>query len=601
MAEEKRKEMDYQKICPGCMKERSDPAGPCEFCGYDPALWGPEGDSLAPGTLLAGRYLTGRILGRGGFGITYLGLDLQLQIRVAVKELFLKAVSLRDRESGRVLAAGGKESLFASCRGRFLREARILAMLDEKDAEGIVTVRDYFEENGTAYIVMEYIEGMTLRDKIGREGRMDYRQMMACVRPFCRAVMKIHSFNVVHKDISPENIMITQEGRVRLLDFGVACGPDPDPAGDPVSYKQGFAAPEQYSRGGSIRPSTDVYAAAAVVYYCLTGHRPAAAPERQMGQSLRPLREWGCRIPKGAERAIGRAMSLRQADRFQTMEAFLGELEKYESGRPGFLLPAAAFLLVMLLAAAGIRAGLLPEPDFRQLRPKAETPEAADSGISSVGRTFPGTGSDRTAAGVEDIPAGTAGTEESRKGTRGKQDPGRRKTTHGDIPAFGQTVLESMPVGDLAGTVNLASANDSTVMVSVSQDPALDEPELIVWTRVWDETQQFRFVLQTDAETGYRIYPVWRQADGEDAKCLEYNRDTGQVLVRQESDSPDQLFRVIRARQDRFLLQASDGGVLGYSLHPDGTADGCGIRVRTYEEFRDPSFAEWTVEAVPPE
>ncbi len=217
--------MDYQKICPGCMKERSDPAGPCEFCGYDPAPWGPEGDSLVPGTLLAGRYLTGRILGRGGFGITYLGLDQQLQIRVAVKELFLKAVSLRDRESGRVLAAGGKESLFASCRSRFLREARILAMLDEKDAEGIVTVRDYFEENGTAYIVMEYIEGMTLRDKIGREGRMDYRQMMACVRPFCRAVMKIHSFNVVHKDISPENIMITQEGRIlppRLYCSGAA-------------------------------------------------------------------------------------------------------------------------------------------------------------------------------------------------------------------------------------------------------------------------------------------------------------------------------------------------------------------------------------------
>ena len=577
MAEEKRKEMDYQKICPGCMKERSDPAGPCEFCGYDPALWGPEGDSLAPGTLLAGRYLTGRILGRGGFGITYLGLDLQLQIRVAVKELFLKAVSLRDRESGRVLAAGGKESLFASCRGRFLREARILAMLDEKDAEGIVTVRDYFEENGTAYIVMEYIEGMTLRDKIGREGRMDYRQMMACVRPFCRAVMKIHSFNVVHKDISPENIMITQEGRVRLLDFGVACGPDPDPAGDPVSYKQGFAAPEQYSRGGSIRPSTDVYAAAAVVYYCLTGHRPAAAPERQMGQSLRPLREWGCRIPKGAERAIGRAMSLRQADRFQTMEAFLGELEKYESGRPGFLLPAAAFLLVMLLAAAGIRAGLLPEPDFRQLRPKAETPEAADSGILSAGLSDTEKPTDEREPAVEKEPAAESG------------------------PVFGQTVREGMPVGDLAGIVTLASANDSTVMVSVSQDPALDEPELIVWTRVWDETQQFRFVLQTDAETGYRIYPVWRQADGEDTKCLEYNRDTGQVLVRQESDSPDQLFRVIRARQDRFLLQASDGGVLGYSLHPDGTADGCGIRVRTYEEFRDPSFAEWTVEAVPPE
>ena len=619
MAEEKRKEMDYQKICPGCMKERSDPAGPCEFCGYDPALWGPEGDSLAPGTLLAGRYLTGRILGRGGFGITYLGLDLQLQIRVAVKELFLKAVSLRDRESGRVLAAGGKESLFASCRGRFLREARILAMLDEKDAEGIVTVRDYFEENGTAYIVMEYIEGMTLRDKIGREGRMDYRQMMACVRPFCRAVMKIHSFNVVHKDISPENIMITQEGRVRLLDFGVACGPDPDPAGDPVSYKQGFAAPEQYSRGGSIRPSTDVYAAAAVVYYCLTGHRPAAAPERQMGQSLRPLREWGCRIPKGAERAIGRAMSLRQADRFQTMEAFLGELEKYESGRPGFLLPAAAFLLVMLLAAAGIRAGLLPEPDFRQLRPKAETPEAADSGILSAGLSDTEKPTDEREPVVEKEPAAESGSAEeseaaaesesaAESGSAAEKEPvaesgsaEEKEPTAESGPVFGQTVREGMPVGDLAGIVTLASANDSTVMVSVSQDPALDEPELIVWTRVWDETQQFRFVLQTDAETGYRIYPVWRQADGEDTKCLEYNRDTGQVLVRQESDSPDQLFRVIRARQDRFLLQASDGGVLGYSLHPDGTADGCGIRVRTYEEFRDPSFAEWTVEAVPPE
>ena len=234
MAEEKREEMDYKKICPGCMKERSNPAGPCEFCGYDPSVRGQAEDTLEPGSLLAGRYLTGRVLGRGGFGITYLGMDLQLQVRVAVKELFLRSVTLRERESGQVLAAGGKESLFASCRGRFLREARVLAMLDEKDAEGIVTVREYFEENGTAYIVMEYIEGMTLREKIGREGWMDYREMMACIRPFCHAVIKIHSFNVVHKDISPENIMITPEGRVRLLDFGVACGPDPDPEGVPV-------------------------------------------------------------------------------------------------------------------------------------------------------------------------------------------------------------------------------------------------------------------------------------------------------------------------------------------------------------------------------
>lgn len=619
MAEEKRKEMDYQKICPGCMKERPDPAGPCEFCGYDPALRESAEDSLVPGSLLAGRYLTGRVLGRGGFGITYLGLDLQLQVRVAVKELFLKSVNQRDRESGLVLAVAGKESMFASCRGRFLREARVLAMLDEKDAEGIVTVRDFFEENGTAYIVMEYIEGMTLREKIGREGRMDYRQMMAYIRPFCHAVMKIHSFTVVHKDISPENIMITPEGRVRLLDFGVACGPEPDPEGEPVSYKQGFAAPEQYSRGGSIRPSTDVYAAAAVVYYCLTGHRPAAAPERQMGQSLRPLREWGCRIPKGAERAIGRAMSLRQTDRFQTMEAFLGELEKYEGGRPGFLLPAAAVLLVLLLAAAGIRAGLLPVPDLRQPGPTAETPEAPEAADSGAGRTFPEPDGDGPApAGLpaaEDTPPAMAGTEDKADTDNPAADmaftgisasdvreTGLDPTENAaDIPAFGRTVPESMPVGDLAGTVTLASAYDTAVMVSVSQDSDLEEPELIVWTRVWDETQQFRFVLQTDAETGYRIYPVWRQADGEDTKCLEYNRDTGQVLVRQESDSPAQLFRVIRARQDRFLLQASDGGVLGYSLHPDGTADGCGIRVRNYEEFRDPSFAEWTIEAVPSE
>ncbi len=630
MAEEKREEMDYKKICPGCMKERP---------------------GLAPGTLLAGRYLTGRILGRGGFGITYLGLDLQLQVRVAVKELFLKSVNQRDRESGLVLAIAGKESLFASCRGRFLREARVLAMLDEKDAEGIVTVRDFFEENGTAYIVMEYIEGMTLREKIGREGRLDYRQMMAYIRPFCHAVMKIHSFTVVHKDISPENIMITPEGRVRLLDFGVACGPEPDPEGEPVSYKQGFAAPEQYSRGGSIRPSTDVYAAAAVVYYCLTGHRPAAAPERQMGQSLRPLREWGCRIPKGAERAIGRAMSLRQTDRFQTMEAFLGELEKYEGGRPGFLLSAALLSLILLLAAVGVRTGILSVPGF--LRQQTEIPEQADSGTGRTVSEMDGDGLAPTGLpAAEDTPPAKAGIEEgpdtgktdtdmaftdkaadmastdkvadiaSSGKTADMASTGKtagmastNKTADmaltgmsapdmsdaGDIPAFGRTVPESMPVDDLAGTVTLASANDTAVMVSVSQDSSLEEPELIVWTRVWDETQQFRFELETDAETGYKIYPVCGQTEGEGRKCLELDRDTGQVLVRQESDSPDQLFRVIRARQDRFLLQASDGGVLGYSLHPDGTADGCGIRVRNYEEFRDPSFAEWTIEAVPSE
>ena len=651
ISEEHQERMDLRKICPNCMKQRSGTAGPCEFCGYDPSVRGQAEDTLEPGSLLAGRYLTGRVLGRGGFGITYLGMDLQLQVRVAVKELFLRSVTLRERESGQVLAAGGKESLFASCRGRFLREARVLAMLDEKDAEGIVTVRDYFEENGTAYIVMEYIEGMTLREKIGREGRMDYREMMACIRPFCHAVIKIHSFNVVHKDISPENIMITPEGRVRLLDFGVACGPDPDPEGVPVSYKQGFAAPEQYSRGGSIRPSTDVYAAAAVVYYCLTGHRPVPAPDRQMGQPLRPVREWGSHIPKGAERAINKAMSLRQADRFQTMEDFLGELEKYEGGRPGFLLSAALLSLILLLAAVGVRTGILSVPGF--LRQQTEIPEQADSGTGRTVSEMDGDGLAPTGLpAAEDTPPAKAGIEEgpdtgktdtdmaftdkaadmastdkvadiaSSGKTADMASTGKtagmastNKTADmaltgmsapdmsdaGDVPAFGRTVPESMPVDDLAGTVTLASANDTAVMVSVSQDSSLEEPELIVWTRVWDETQQFRFELETDAETGYKIYPVCGQTEGEGRKCLELDRDTGQVLVRQESDSPDQLFRVIRARQDRFLLQASDGGVLGYSLHPDGTADGCGIRVRNYEEFRDPSFAEWTIEAVPSE
>ena len=205
---------------------------------------------LPPGTLLNGRYLVGAALGQGGFGITYIGRDQVLDIRVAIKEYYPNGFVTRNvGASPEVVITGRDKQSFVDRESeKFLAEARVLAkFIGEK---GIVDVRDYFRANSTAYIVMEYLDGETLRDYLQHHGVQTPDQTFALLAPVMRSLDKVHQAGLIHRDISPDNIMLTRDGSVKL---------PPGPPAPPGSR----ACPSCSSRGTPQRSSTAPRAARA--------------------------------------------------------------------------------------------------------------------------------------------------------------------------------------------------------------------------------------------------------------------------------------------------------------------------------------------------
>ena len=276
-----------QKQCLGCMKHKQEyPV--CEHCGYDERTANAP-HQLQAGTVLQGRYLVGRALGQGGFGITYLGWNQYLETRVAIKEYYPAAFVDRNatHNTAVVCKTERTEELFQDNRLRFLREAKTLAKLQY--VPQIVSVFDFFEANNTAYIVMEYLQGEDLRAYVKRRGgRLTPEETFRILRPVMAALVKVHEAGMVHRDISPDNIMLQHDGSVKLMDFGAVRtvnNPDVDKEltqATQAIVKRGFAPIEQYSEKGSIGPWTDEYALCATVYYCMTGRVPESAPDRIM-------------------------------------------------------------------------------------------------------------------------------------------------------------------------------------------------------------------------------------------------------------------------------------------------------------------------------
>ena len=275
-----------QKQCPGCMEIKSGTV--CEHCGYDERRQNAP-HQLQAGTVLQGRYLVGRALGQGGFGITYLGWNQYLETRVAIKEYYPSVFVERNATYNTSLVCKTQKMVepFQENRMRFLREARTLAKLQE--VPQIVSIHDFFEVNNTAYIVMEYLQGSDLRDYVKkRGGRLTAAETLSILRPVMAALVKVHEAGLVHRDISPDNIMLQHDGSVKLMDFGAVRtvnNPDVDKELTQATQaiaKRGFAPIEQYSEKGSIGPWTDEYALCATVYYCMTGRVPESAPDRIM-------------------------------------------------------------------------------------------------------------------------------------------------------------------------------------------------------------------------------------------------------------------------------------------------------------------------------
>ena len=276
---------------------------------------------LPPGTVLADRYLLGRVLGEGGFGITYAGRDARSGLRVAVKEYFPRGYAGRNHAVSPAVTCGGGAAGrgFEQGREQFVREARTMAKMDK--IPQIVAVRDFFRENNTAYIVMEYVDGATFRELVAqRGGGMSADELLPMVEPLFGALEAMHRQGVIHRDISPDNLML-ENGAVRLLDFG--CAREPSGGGEAVAIalRRGYSPVEQYQREGQ-GPWTDVYSLAATMYYCLTGRTPPQALDRICGDELIPPGELGAGLTREQERALLFGMGLRPTRRFRSVREF---------------------------------------------------------------------------------------------------------------------------------------------------------------------------------------------------------------------------------------------------------------------------------------
>ena len=282
---------------------------------------------LRKGTRLIGRYTIECVLGQGGFGITYLGIDELHEKKVAIKEFFPQGIVTRNieyQDTVTVTFVGEKDN-YEKGKERFLKEARTMAKFS-KD-EGIVKALDFFEINNTAYIVMEYLEGITLKQYLRENQRIAPEDLIELLVPLIESLDEIHSQGMIHRDISPDNIMVLPDGRIKLMDFGAAR--DYTEFGEKslsIVLKPGYAPPEQYQTHGIQGPWTDIYALCATMYKCITGENPPDAIDRVIDDHLKKISEFGIVIPLQEEVAIIKGMSVSAQDRYQDIKDFCEDL-----------------------------------------------------------------------------------------------------------------------------------------------------------------------------------------------------------------------------------------------------------------------------------
>lgn len=238
--------------------------------------------NLKNGTSLqGGRYSIEKVIGQGGFGITYKGLQVSLNRKVAIKEFFMKELCERDIDSSYVsVPSTGSREVVEKFRQKFLKEARNIANFNCK---GIVSVIDVFEENGTAYYVMDYLGGGSLAEKV-KNGPLPEPVALRYIHQVAESLSYLHGKNVMHLDIKPANILLGEDGNAVLIDFGLSKqydGGGKQTSTTPVGLSHGYAPMEQYSRGGvsSFSPATDIYSLGATLYKLLTGFTPPEASE----------------------------------------------------------------------------------------------------------------------------------------------------------------------------------------------------------------------------------------------------------------------------------------------------------------------------------
>ena len=359
--------MEDRKLCMHCMARKADEQEACPVCGFIERDFVPEKHHLPPRTILKGQYLVGCALGEGGFGITYIGWDLFLHMPVAIKEYFPSGVVIRDQGQHTVNVFAGKdEQSFLLGRDRFFREAQKVARFDNNP--GVVSVKNCFLENGTAYIIMEYISGINLGTYAAqRGGKLGFQETLQLLKTPIQTLEELHRYSTYHRDISPENLMLSKTGTVKLIDFGSAMESDSEKKTRVLMVRSGYSPVEMYSSTGKDGPYSDVYSMAATIYKLITGVTPPAATERLNADSLvRPTMLGVKEISQEQEAALMKGMAVQLNDRYQTMAEFFHDLYGYgindaplskPQPKHRTLLVLLALACVALLVGAGILLG----------------------------------------------------------------------------------------------------------------------------------------------------------------------------------------------------------------------------------------------------
>ncbi|MBR6377359.1 MAG: serine/threonine protein kinase [Oscillospiraceae bacterium] len=355
--------MEHSEICYTCFRRHSSEVEICPYCG---AVRDPnprEAIHLRPGTLLGGRYLLGYAEGAGGFGIIYRAWDTKLESIVAVKEFFVNRLMTRAAGEAEVIINRKAAQEFEYRKERFLAEARTMAKFGNH--RNIPNVFEFFEENGTAYIVMELLEGQPLNEYLRDQGgkiSQDFAVMIT--NEVGKALTAMHEHGIVHRDVAPDNIYIcsNDELRIKLLDLGAAKLADSTDDVVDIILKPGYSPVEQYDKTASIGPWSDVYALGASLYVMLTGVKPEEATNRKINDSVQTPQELDPSIPENLSNAVMKAMAVERNLRFKTVEDFLKAIngekkiiplkkERRRRARRRYLGITAAVLALALISA----------------------------------------------------------------------------------------------------------------------------------------------------------------------------------------------------------------------------------------------------------
>ena len=324
-------------------------------------------ERLEVGYRLNGRYRVCRSLGQGGFGITYLAEDELLGQKIVIKEYFPAAFARRAEDGSIRIMEETDRAAFTEGRNRFLREARILTSL--LDVPGVVKAWNYFQENQTAYLVMEYVQGISLRSWLEQNGEVpSFDEALEMLRPVVLALANIHKKGLLHRDITPDNLMVGANGTVKLLDFGSARSylrEKDSEMTQTVLLKSGYAPPEQYDGKSVQGPWTDIYALSATLYEMITGCMPEDALQRQIRDELLGPSVYGAKItPEQEEHLLKRGLALDERERYTSVREFSSDfypeekLREVRYGRSGWRIAAISggVLMAGLLLISGLYA-----------------------------------------------------------------------------------------------------------------------------------------------------------------------------------------------------------------------------------------------------